>query len=292
MVLAPTTSSPCSFVKRANLKPAHATGHSYRQFAFCVTMLILFSSALFSQTLIYSVQDGKWSDPHTWWGNSVPNCDFVVVKHSVVLDRNVGTGCGGTGWIRVEDTGTLTIDNSQPRTISFASSGSDPIGSGSAGNPGADANMFGFIVSGTLDIEGTPSNWVTLTSNNDSSPIYIHHQAEDYIGCTALVNDVCNGHPAVDGASLKMRYVNARHFGTTTQYYDGVAWDMRSGTSPANSLDVRFSQFTDLNQIVHYDSVTSNRGVQLLAEYDCRAAAGLNHSDCFRRKSQQLGHLR
>jgi hypothetical protein len=55
-----------------------------------------------------------------------------------------------------------------------------------------------------------------------------------------------------------MRYVNAMHFGTSTQYYDGIAWDMRSGTSPANSLDVQLSQFTDLNQIIHYDFVTSN----------------------------------
>jgi hypothetical protein len=158
----------------------------------------------------------------------------------------------------VEDTGTLTIDNSRPRTISFGSTGTDPIGSGTPGNPGADASMFGLVVSGTLDIEGTPSNWVTLTSANDSSPIYIHHQANDFIGCTALVNQVCNGHRAVNGASLKMRYVNAKHFGTGVEFYDGLAWDMRDGTAPSNSLDIQFSQFSDLNQIVHYNSVMSD----------------------------------
>lgn len=224
------------------------------------SILFFFSANLFSQNLIYSIKDGRWSDPATWWGNQVPKCDFVVVKHSVVLDQNLGTSCGGTKWVRVEDTGTLTIDNSQPRTIAFASTGTDPIGSGSPSNPGADASMFGFLVSGTLDIEGTPNNWITITSFNDSSPVYVHHQANDYVGCTTLVNNLCNGEPEINGASLKLRYVHAKHFGTPVQYFDGIGWDMRSGTVPANKLDIANSQFTDLNQIVHYDSVLSNGG--------------------------------
>lgn len=254
----PETASSCSLSHGCRSKFSPSPSRIPRNFLVSIAILTCFSATLFSQTLIYSVQNGRWSDPNTWWGNQVPNCNFVVVKHSVVLDQNVGTTCGGTGWIRVENTGTLTVDSSQPRTISFGSTGTDPIGSGSASNPGADASMFGLIVSGSLDIEGTPTNWVTLTSDNDSSPIYIHHQANDYVGCTTLTNDVCNGHAAVNGASLKMRYVNAKHFGTGVQYYDGLVWDMRSGTTPSNSLDIQFSQFTDLNQIVHYDSVMSN----------------------------------
>jgi hypothetical protein len=223
-----------------------------------ISLLLLFAaSTAFSQTLIYSIKDGRWSDPATWWGNQVPNCDYVVVKHSVLLDQNLGAACGGSKWVRVEDTGTLTIDNSQPRTLAFASTGADPIGSGSSSNPGADASMFGFVVSGVLDLEGTPQNWITITSFDDSSPVYLHHQAQDWIGCTAIVNNVCNGHSAINGASLKMRYVNARHLGAPVKYYEGIGWDMRSGTSPANSLDIAYSQFTDLNQITHYDAVLS-----------------------------------
>jgi hypothetical protein len=218
---------------------------------------VLVSATVFAQTLVYSVQAGRWSDPATWWGSHVPSCDFVIIKHSVTLDQDVGTSCGGSGWIRVENTGSLTVDNSQPRTVLFASRGTNPVGSGTASNPGVDASMFGFFVSGVLDLEGTPNNWVTLSSYNDASPIYIHHQAQDFIGCTALVNNVCNGYRAINGASLKMRYVNARHFGTNIQYFDGLAWDMRGGNSPANSLDIQSSQFTDLNQIIHYDSVSS-----------------------------------
>ena len=223
-------------------------------------MLLVFAPGSWAQTLIYSIHNGRWSDPNTWWGNQVPNCDFVVVKTSVVLDQNIGTGCGGSKWIRVEDTGTLTLDNSQPRSILFASTGTDPIGSGTALNPGADATMFGFMVSGVLDLEGRSSNWLTLSSYNDSSPIYIHHQANDYVGCTVIVNNVCNGQSAINGALLKLRNVNAKHLGTNVQYYDGISWDMRSGTTPPNSLDVQLSQFTDLNQIVHYDTVTSIGG--------------------------------
>jgi hypothetical protein len=231
-----------------------------KRLILCATMLVVFAAVTWAQTLIYSVQNGRWSDPNTWWGNQVPTCDFVVVKNSVVLDQDIGTGCGGSKWIRVENTGSLTADNSQPRIILFASTGNDPVGSGNAFNPGADATMFGFMVSGVLDLEGHSDNWLTLSSYNDSSPIYIHHQANDYVGCTMIVNNVCNGGPAVNGAVLKVRYVNARHLGTTVQYFDGISWDMENGTTPANSLDVQLSQFTDLNQIVHYYFVTSSGG--------------------------------
>jgi hypothetical protein len=239
-----------------------------------------------AQTVIYSVQDGRWSDPNTWWGNQVPNCDFVVVKTSVVLDQNVGTNCGGSKWIRVEDTGSLTADNSQPRTIAFASTGTDPIGSGTPYNPGSDATMFGLMVSGVLDLEGTSGQWITLTSYNDSSPIYIHHQAEDYVGCTVLVNNVCNGHSAVNGAVLTLRYMNARHLGTAVQYYEGLAWDMRDGTTPANSLNVQFSQFSDLYQITteqvlslggfnfSFNTITAPRGDDTMAINTDQTATG------------------
>jgi hypothetical protein len=219
-----------------------------------------FASAVSAQTVVYSVNAGRWSDPNTWSANRAPNCDFVVVKTAVVLDQDVGIGCGGSKWIRVENNGSLTLDNSQPRTIKFASTGTDPIGSGSMYNPGGDATMFGFFVSGLLDLEGTPANWVTVTSYNDASPIYIHHERKDFVGCTTLVNNVCNGQSGISGAILKLRYVNAKHLGTAVQYFDGINWDMRSGTTPANSLDIQLSQFSDLNQIAHYYYVSSTGG--------------------------------
>jgi hypothetical protein len=257
------------------------------KFIVLLAALVLLSTHLVvAQTVIYSVQDGHWSDPATWWGHQVPNCDFVVVKTSVVLDQNVGTNCGGSKWVRVEDTGTLTADNSQPRTIAFASTGTDPIGSGSPSNPGSDATMFGIMVSGVLDLEGTSGNWITLTSYNDTSPIYIHHQANDYVGCTMIVNNVCNGQPAINGAVLRFRYINARHLGTAIEYYEGLFWDMRSGTTPANALDVQFCQFTDLNQIAteqvlslggfnfSSNTITAQRGDDALAINSGQTATG------------------
>ena len=139
-----------------------------------------FASTAWAQGVIYSIQNGPWSSPSTWWGGTVPNCSYVVVKHAVTIDQNIGTNCGGSKWIRIEPGGVLTVNNSSPRTISFGSSGTNPIGSGNAYNPGADAKMFGFFVSGgVLDLEGAPGHWVTLTSANDWSPIYIHHQGSD-----------------------------------------------------------------------------------------------------------------
>ena len=73
-------------------------------------------------------------------------------------------GGAGMGWIRIENGGRLNSDCLAPHAIYFGSTGSDPIGSGSSSNPGADAPMFGFFASfGTLNLSCAQPNNVTIT---------------------------------------------------------------------------------------------------------------------------------
>src|SRR5262249_34157892 len=149
-----------------------------------------------TSTLIVSAQSGPVSHPATWVGGTVPtdgNC--VVIRHELTLDQDWGTEGGiGLGWVRIENGGMLHSDCATPHTIYFGSTGSDPIGSGGAYNPGADASMFGlFVSSGKLSLTCAQPNNVTITSADERDPWYIHHDYGDYVGCTQISGNVCNG---------------------------------------------------------------------------------------------------
>jgi len=207
-----------------------------------------------TSSLVLSAQNGNFGDPSTWVGGTVPmDGDCVVIRHAVTLNQNAGSeGGAGLGWIRLENNGELTSDCLAPHTIYFGSTGRDPIGSGASNNPGADASMFGFFASfGTLNLSCAQPNNVTVTSSNESSPWYIHHTAGDYVGCTAISDNVCNGGEAMNGAVLNLQNAVASHIGTAVDSFNGIDWDMTTAMTPVNSLTVANNHLSDLYQIVN-----------------------------------------
>jgi len=174
--------------------------------------------------------NGNWSDSTKWTPNGVPgNGDCVSIGHNIVIDQNIGTAGNGIRNIRVT-AGNLTVSNAAARTIIFASTGTDPIGSGSAANPDcATATMFGFFNSygGTINIVGTSSNKVTITTGNGTSPWYLYNQNA--------------------GANFAFQYVNALHMGTASTNFRGL----EVGTGYQNfSVAIDHCKFEDCYQII------------------------------------------
>jgi hypothetical protein len=206
-----------------------------------------------TSSLIRSAQSGLLASPSTWVGGSVPtdgNC--VVIRHHVTLNSDLGSEGGtGLGWIRIENGATLDADCAAPHTIYFGSTGTNPIGSGSNLNPGADASMFGFFVSyGSLNLACAQPNNISVTSANENHPWYIHHQSGDYSGCTAISNNICNGIEGFHGAVLNLQHTALNHVGTSVLYFNGIDWDMTSLRTPPNSLTFSYNWVRDLYGIV------------------------------------------
>lgn len=183
-----------------------------------------------------SSQSGNWSSSATWGGNPPPgdgDIANIFGGFTVTIDQNIGTAGNGIHNINLKGTSTiLNVDSSSARTIIFGSTGTNPVGSGSDGNPGADATMFGFFIgSGFLDLEGTAAHPVTITTQDDSHPTFINHQFGDLSEFDVP-------------SQLKMRYVNAKHLGTNTSYFLGIFWNLRAVTS----IDVQNCNFPDFYQ--------------------------------------------
>src|SRR5579872_6127127 len=82
----------------------------------------------------------RWSASATWTPSGVPgDGDSATIVSGVVLDTNVGSyGGPGIGNITISGpSASLTTDGLAPHSIWFASKGSNPVGGGSAGSPGA-----------------------------------------------------------------------------------------------------------------------------------------------------------
>ena len=206
-----------------------------------------------SSTLILSAQSGPLSNPSTWVGGTVPsdgNC--VVVRHHVTIDRDWGSeGGAGLGWIRIENAGTVDADCAAPHTIYFGSTGTNPIGSGTSLNPGADANMFGLFVSyGTLNLSCAQPNNISITSADESHPWYIHHLYGDFTGCNTISGNLCNGATGYHGGVLNLQHAALRHVGTAISSFNGIDWDMTTGRSPINSATISYNRINDLYGIV------------------------------------------
>lgn len=182
-----------------------------------------------------STQTGPWSDPATWGGAGVPgDGDFAVISggFTVTIDRDIGSAGAGIRRIDVRDSGSaLASDASAARTIVFASTGTDPIGAGTSSSPGADATMSGLMVGAgaTLDLTGTAAYPVTLTSGDDTNPIYIHHAWGDF--------------GAFDDASITLSYCALKHLGTGVAGFEGVTTDNNAGTGVLSITDCTFDDY-------------------------------------------------
>lgn len=177
---------------------------------------------------------GNWSNITTWSGGVVPgNGDSVIIPSgvTVTIDQNIGTAGSGIKNIRIQG-GTLNV-NALPHTLTFASSGTDPIGNGTEGFPGATATMFGISVSnrGTLDLEASAGAPLVITTQNDSSPTYIRG---------AWGDDGYN-----QTSSIILKHVDARHLGAGVGFFNGIYLDMRVNSPFSPVLDIEYCKFSD-----------------------------------------------
>lgn len=242
-------------------------------------LILLILAAFPSQAaLVLSQTTGSynWSNTAAWVGGAVPtDGDFAVWRSTgtLTIDANIGTsGGGGIKTIRIEN-GTVTVDTTAARTITFGSTGTDPIGSGTNRNPGADATMHGFFVArGTLNLVGTQANPVTVTTANGSSPTYIHHDSLDFTGCTTFTANVCNGSGTTGSITLNLQWADLYRLGANVSKYQGiylgnstltgsptVTISHNRFTSPYNALYLLASTPSGLPITVTYNYVTGNQ---------------------------------
>lgn len=185
---------------------------------------------------ISSAQDGPWSSTSTWTGGVVPgDGDFVSISNNVTIDQNIGTAGNGIKRITLASGGTLSINTSSPRTILFASSGTDPEGSGSRSAPGTDATMFGiFGTNGTLNLQASTSSPLTLNSGDGTHPIYI---AGEFLNTYIRHADIYNLGTGVTQGDC------------SPSCFDGIYLSLAVYSS-ATVVDIESSRFTSPYQVV------------------------------------------
>jgi hypothetical protein len=192
--------------------------------AFMLSVMPMVANACRSQA------NGNWSSPATWTncGGTVPGSgDKVAVLHTVAIDQNIAVTSStvrlGIRNIQIAG-GVLVTDGRAPHTINFGSTGNDPVGSGTAEMPGADATMFGFLVdSGTLDFSAaTAANSITITTANRTSPSFVRHS--------------WGGGGFFASGIVRLKYTILKNIGTNTPDFEGVHVDNIDGGS-ALSVD-------------------------------------------------------
>lgn len=166
--------------------------------------LFLIATACFATNYTSTATGTNWGQSTHWSPTGVPgDGDCVSIGHNTVVNQDVGTAGNGIRLIK-KTAGALTFTPGV--TLRFGSTGTDPIGSGSASNPDcATATMFGIFNAsgtGTVNIVGNSGSRVTITTGNDSSPWYLYVQHA--------------------GANFAFQYVNAYHMGRATTNFRGL----------------------------------------------------------------------
>lgn len=182
---------------------------------------------------ISSAASGNWSATGTWTGGVVPgDGDFVNIgAHAITIDQDIGTVVGG-GINRIQLTsasGSLLFAAAGNYTIIFNSTGTDPIGTGTAAAPADDATMFGIFngIGGKIQLAGTSLGKLTITTANDTSPWYMYHAG------------------AASGTSgdFVLTWCDIRHCGTNSANFRGIEF---SCAYTDKSATISYCKFTDL----------------------------------------------
>jgi hypothetical protein len=170
---------------------------------------------------------GNWSSTSVWGGSGPPgDGDIAIIpaSYTVTITSNVGTvGGGGIKSIQVTG-GTLQVSSpTQAITIYFGSTGTDPLGGGTATNPTfSSATMSGiFAAKGTVSLVGTATYPVTLTTANSSYSFYIHHQYGDYVAGAAQYGD----------AVITLEYCVISNLGVNSAGYQGFFCDTQASSA-------------------------------------------------------------
>lgn len=182
---------------------------------------------------ISSAASGNWSATGTWTGGVVPgDGDFVNIgAHAITIDQDIGTVVGG-GINRIQLTsasGSLLFAAAGNYTIIFNSTGTDPIGTGTAAAPADDATMFGIFnaIGGKIQLAGTSSGTLTITTADDTNPWYLYH-----VGAASATS-----------GDFTLTWCDIRHCGTNSTNFRGVEFSCQFGSKTAT---ISHCKFTDL----------------------------------------------
>ena len=189
-----------------------------------------------STVITSTVTGGNASDAATWGGSSLGTGDgkCLIVQGPVVLDQDLGTsGSTGVYTIFQSGSGSFSIDSTAARHIYFASTGTDPIGSGSYFGPGPEANMYGFFFpAGTLALTGTQANPVIINSADGIHPWYI-----------------AGANTETQSFSLAIKWCDCSNLGVNASGYYGASVDT-SSFSGAETIDLENSRFTSPYEVL------------------------------------------
>jgi hypothetical protein len=190
-----------------------------------------------------STKTGLVSDVTVWAGDCggtrIPtNGDFILIGtgHVVTLDVDLGTVVGG-GIKRLDINGVdaaLVTDGAAPHAIYFASTGMDPVGTGSATTPGEDATMFGLLLgktglTGGVDFTAaTATNFVEVRAANTTYPIYVSHVYGTLGG---------NG-----GTAVKLKYTKLTNIGVDVANFRGV--NIEGHAAGQSTIEIDHSTYT------------------------------------------------
>jgi hypothetical protein len=192
-----------------------------------------------STQLTSTTAGGRASSAATWGGTPLGTGDgmCLIVQGPVLLDQDLGTSVSGKGVYTIiqSGSGSLTVDSSASRHIYFASKGSDPVGTGTAVSPGADATMYGFLFfAGTLSLTGTQANPVIINSADGLHPWYVAHPNTGW----------------GFNFSVTIKWCDCSNLGTNVAGFNGVYVDT-TGFSAPEVIDIENSRFTSPYQVVY-----------------------------------------